>query len=227
MSGQQSLGALLNRDLSTDWHCSYIAAFIYTADVHCSAPFIVSYKINIKRIDPHARARLIDCMMDHIIVVVAGQYAQWLPNDQREPHEHVGHGAVQVARHHYGEGHLQRHAREGPDAEHFERHGDQVLVEECGHDEHGPRDGQLGVALLEQRHVQVAHAPLVHGNVPVLPEVVHRLGVPPVAVEFPIAESKQLGKEVERRVEIEIKPNEPDDVIGNLGKAHTHRLIGQ
>lgn len=58
--------------------------------------------------------------------------------------------------------------------------------------------------------------PLVHRQIPQPPESADILGVPPVLVEVPVSEVEELSHGVEEGVETEIKPAQPQDVIGNL-----------
>ena len=50
---------------------------------------------------------------------------------------------------------------------------------------------------LHERYVQVPHGPPVHGHVPVAPERIDVIRVPPVAVEVAIGELEQLADQVQ------------------------------
>ena len=148
-------------------------------------------------------------MMKNVVVVITGEYAKRLTDDQRYPHRYVGRRSGQECVDELSERNLEEHTHECPVAEHLEWYADQVLVEEGRHEEHYEGGLQLGEALVQQWLVEVAHCPRVHRYVPRLPEVFDRLGVPPIAVELAVTESHDLCHEVERRVKVPVEPYQP------------------
>ena len=62
--------------------------------------------------------------------------------------------------------------------------------------------------------IDMSQTPVVNGPVPLLPELQHRGGVPPVLVEQAVAEHGQLGQQIERAVEHGEEEQEPDQEGG-------------
>lgn len=64
------------------------------------------------------------------------------------------------------------------------------------------------------------------GHVPIAPECVRIVSIPPISIEVPISKVKYLAREVEKRVKEQVEKDEPDQVIGDLEmvKIKMHRL---
>ena len=60
----------------------------------------------------------------------------------------------------------------------------------------------------------MSDAPLVDGQVPVLPKFLQVGRVPPVMIEVPVPETEELPDSVEEGVEVDVEEAEPDDVVG-------------
>ena len=60
----------------------------------------------------------------------------------------------------------------------------------------------------------MSDAPLVDGQVPVLPEFLQVGRVPPVVVEVPVSKVEKFSYSVEEGVEVDVEEAEPDDVVG-------------
>ena len=86
-------------------------------------------------------------------------------------------------------------------------------------------------------HIDMAQTPVMNRSVPLLPELQHRSGVPPVLVEQAVAEHGDLGEEVEGAVEDGEEEQQPhqksgerasedavDDVGGGVAENRVHEL---
>ena len=60
----------------------------------------------------------------------------------------------------------------------------------------------------------MSDAPLVDGQVPVLPEFLQVGRVPPVVIEVPVSKAEEFPESVEEGVEVDVEEAEPDDVVG-------------
>ena len=60
----------------------------------------------------------------------------------------------------------------------------------------------------------MSDAPLVDGQVPILPEFLQVGRVPPVVIEVPVSKVEKLSDSVEEGVEVDVEEAEPDDVVG-------------
>ena len=112
-------------------------------------------------------------------VVIVHEDGQRLADDQGQPDQRIG--PLRVIReegHDVRERDLEQHSRKGPDAEHFEWDGDEVLVKESTDKEDG--DGRISpaYAVRQQRLVKMPQAPLMNRHVPVCPKVLNGTGVP-------------------------------------------------
>ena len=60
----------------------------------------------------------------------------------------------------------------------------------------------------------MSDAPLVDGQVPVLPEFLQVGRVPPVMIEVSVSKVEKFSYSVEEGVEVDVEEAEPDDVVG-------------
>ena len=60
----------------------------------------------------------------------------------------------------------------------------------------------------------MSDAPLVDGQVPVLPEFLQVRRVPPVVIKGSVSKVEKLSDSVEEGVEVDVEEAEPDDVVG-------------
>lgn len=115
-----------------------------------------------------------------------------------------------------GERQLEHHTHESPHFKRFQRHTDQVLVEEGAEEEHSYTGRHLSIAHPHHRNVQVTDTPTMHRHVPGAPERVDVVRVPPVAVEVAVCELQHLSQQVHERVEGQVEEAQPDQVVRYL-----------
>ena len=60
----------------------------------------------------------------------------------------------------------------------------------------------------------MSDAPLVDGQVPVLPKFLQVGRVPPVVIKGSVSKVEKLSDSVEEGVEVDVEEAEPDDVVG-------------
>lgn len=146
--------------------------------------------------------------------------AQRLSQNYRCPHHQIAEARTPTKFHvarHVRQRHLAHHAHERPDLEHFQRHTDQILVEECAEQEDDQRGHCFAVSLVDDWDVEVAHAPSVNGHIPGTPKRVDVVRVPPVTVEITIGKMQEFTNQIEERVEGQIEEAQPGEVVGDLG----------
>lgn len=178
------------------WHCSWQTSTAgSTANLHnCSCLGLQEMWSQCSRCP----------IVDYVIVMIVHQYRQRLPYYEWNPDSHVAQVVVSVAEdvvNDKGKWHLCKHPKKRPHPEHFQGNTDKVLMEECWQEEHHYASQGFWHASSNQRFVEVTQAPSVHWNVPVLPEILHSVCIPPVSVELSVCKTQELSKCVQRWME--------------------------
>ena len=138
-------------------------------------------------------------------------FQKGLTQKQRHPHNHIPHSRVLEVFTHQLERQLHDHSEEEVQRELSEHDRAHQFMRDSGdhkrrqsHNSHPPplRGQRLAPVPVDLRlDIDMSQTPVVNGSVPLLPELQHRGGVPPVLVEQAVAEHGQLRQQVQRAVE--------------------------
>ena len=100
------------------------------------------------------------------------------------------------------------------------------LVKERTDEKHHQRAEKLiPTELADQRGVDMSFAEVVHDGVPAIPELVQIAGVPPVAIEEPVAEPKQFSEQIQRRVEVHVEERQPEQMVRQCQSKETFGVL--
>lgn len=153
------------------------------------------------------------------VIVIVDENAKRLAEDERRPDDCVAppfsHVLLQILGDD-GERKLSHHTHESPNFEGFQRHRDQVFVEEGADEEDDEGCDRFAVSHVKYWQVQMPHAPPMNRHVPRSPEGVDVIRVPPVAVKVSISELKNFSEKVQEGMEHQVEEAQPDEVIWNL-----------
>ena len=87
-------------------------------------------------------------------------------------------------------------------------------MKERADDEDDERADQSAEATLNHQWlIDMSLAEIVHDGIPSIPELVQIGGIPPIAIEEPIAEAEQFGHEIQSRVKVNVEEQQPDQMI--------------
>lgn len=146
-------------------------------------------------------------MRDHIVMIVHHN-AQWLPENNRGPHNNVTPTWTATNLHesgHIRQRHLAHHSGECPDFKRFQRYAHQIFMKECTDKEHNNRSGRFAVAHVHHGNVQMANAPSMHRHIPCTPKCVRIVGIPPVTVEIAIGKVQQFADQIQKRMKRQVE----------------------
>lgn len=182
-----------------------------------------------RRLSSSIKQQLVVVVRNHVVVVVHHD-RQRLTQDDRGPDDGVAEPGAVVPLHKLGherERNLRHHAHKGPDLEGLERDRHEVLVEEGTEEEDRNGGRLLRAAKVDHRKVEVADAPVVHGHVPVAPEDVDVVGVPPVVVELAVGKVQHFAHQVQERVEGQVEEAQPHQVVWDGQLEEAFARLGQ
>lgn len=86
-------------------------------------------------------------------------------------------------------------------------------MEKCTYEENGHACHRAAIAHCDNWNVKMADGPPMYGHVPVAPEGVDVVRIPPITVEVAVSKVKQLADQIEKRVEHYVEHAQPEKVV--------------